>query len=60
MENNIDLELSFNDWDLSKQKTLKEPKRAYFSASDSSIRSFCQVKLGDYKGELCILQENLH
>ena len=44
MENNIDLELSFNDWDLSKQKTLKEPKRAYFSASDSSIKSFCQVK----------------
>ena len=45
MENNVDLELSFNDWDVSKEKTLKEPKRAYFSDSKSSIRYKykCQV-----------------
>ena len=43
MENNVDLELSFNDWDMSKEKTLIEPKRAYFSNSQSSARSNCQV-----------------
>ena len=43
MENNID-ENSFNDWDLSKEKTLNESKRAYLSASDSSIKSFCEFK----------------
>ena len=43
MENNID-ENSFNDWDLSKEKTRNESKRAYLSASDSSIKSFCEFK----------------
>ena len=38
MENNVDLEISFNDWDVSKEKTLKEPKRAYFSHSVSSVK----------------------
>ena len=45
MENNVDLELSFNDWDVSKEKTLKEPKRAYFSHSESTAKSNCQVNL---------------
>ena len=31
MEKNVNLELSFNDWSTSLQKTLKEPKRAYFA-----------------------------
>ena len=43
MENNVDLELSFNDYDISKEKTLKEPKRAYFSHSLSRAKSNCQV-----------------
>ena len=38
LENNVDLEISFNDWDVSKEKTLKEPKRAYFSDSVSSVK----------------------
>ena len=44
LENNVD-EFSFNDWDVSKEKTLKEPKKAYFSDSESSIRYKykCQV-----------------
>ena len=45
MENNVDLELSFNDWDVSQEKTLKEPKRAYFSHSQSRAKSNCQVNL---------------
>ena len=45
MENNVDLEISFNDWDVSKEKTLKEPKRAYFSHSQSRAKSNCQVNL---------------
>ena len=32
MENNVDLELSFNNWSISRDKTLKEPKRAYFDS----------------------------
>ena len=43
MENNIDLEHSFNKWSLSKEKTLKEPKGAYFSHSESSAKFDCQV-----------------
>ena len=45
MENNVDLELSFNDWEVSKEKTLKERKRAYFSDSGESFNSNhkCQV-----------------
>ena len=36
MENNVNLELSFNDWDVSKEKTLREPKSAYFADTASS------------------------
>ena len=43
MENNIDLEHSFNKFSLSKEKTLKEPKGAYFSHSESSAKFDCQV-----------------
>jgi len=45
IENNVDLELSFNYWDVSREKTLKEPKRAYFSHSQSLAKSNCQVNL---------------
>ena len=56
MENNVDLELSFNDWDVSKEKTLKEPKGAYFSDSESSVNSEykCQVKF-DYIGIVLLM-----
>ena len=47
MDNNVDLELSFNDYAISKEKTLKEPKRAYFSHSQSNTKSNCQVNF-DY------------
>ena len=49
LENNVNLEFSFNDWDVSKEKTLTEPKRAYFSDSESSIRYKykCQVNYDD-------------
>ena len=30
LEKNVHLELSFNDRSISKEKTLKEPKKAYF------------------------------
>ena len=45
MENNVNLEFSFNNWDVSKEKALKEPKGAYLSDSQSSIRNKykCQV-----------------
>ena len=43
MKNNVDLKLSFNDWDVSKEKTLKVSKRAYFSHSKSKAKSDCQV-----------------
>ena len=36
MENNVDMELSFNDWDVSKEKTLREPLSAYFADTASS------------------------
>ena len=47
MENNIDLENSFNDYDISIEKTLKEAKKALFSHSYSSANSDCQVNF-DY------------
>ena len=37
MENNVNLKFSFNEWDVSKERALKEPKKAYFSNSESSI-----------------------
>ena len=36
MKNNVDMELSFNDWDVSKEKTLTEPLSAYFADTASS------------------------
>ena len=47
MENNVDLEHSFNDWYVSMETALKEPKTAYFSHSESAIKSKykCQVNL---------------
>ena len=33
MENNVDLELTFNPWDISVQKTLNTPKSAIFADS---------------------------
>ena len=30
MEKNVHLELSFNDWSIGMEKTLKEPQKAYF------------------------------
>ena len=45
MENNINLEFSFNDWAVSINKTLKELRRAYFSDSESKVnyKYKCQV-----------------
>ena len=36
MKNNVDMELSFNNWDVSKEKTLTEPLSAYFADTASS------------------------
>ena len=41
MENNVELDVSFNDWDISTEKTLTEPKSALFDWSDNKD---CQVK----------------
>ena len=49
MENNVDFELSFNDWDVSIEKTLKEHKRVFFSHSQSRAKSNCQVNSFLYK-----------
>ena len=43
MDNNVDSELSFNDWDISKEKSLKDHKGTYFSTSQSSAKSNCRV-----------------
>ena len=49
MDNNVNLDLSFNEWHMSMEKTLKEPKRALLSNSMivSNSNYHCQVKL-DY------------
>ena len=44
MGNNVNLDISFNDWDISKEKTLKEPKTALFSNA-MIVSNHCQVKL---------------
>ena len=41
MKNNVDLELSFNSWDISIQKTLNSPKSAIFA--DSSFFDWARV-----------------
>ena len=45
MDNNVDLELSFNALNKSLEKTLKEPKRAFFGSTSTSILQLmnCQV-----------------
>ena len=41
MKNNVDLELSFNSWDISIQNTLDKPKSAIFA--DSAFFDFGKV-----------------
>ena len=42
MENNVKLDLSFNDWDISVEKTLTEPQSAFFQ--NQYNRNPCKVK----------------
>ena len=44
MENNVKLDLSFNDLYISIEKTLKEPKSALFAKSYYGLPWHCQVK----------------
>ena len=44
MENNVKLDLSFNDLYMSIEKTLKEPKSALFAKSYYGLPWHCQVK----------------
>ena len=43
MDNNVK-DISFNNWDISKQTTLKEPKTALFSNA-MIVSNQCQVNL---------------
>ena len=45
MEKNVHLEHSFNDWSRSREKTLKEPKRALFAMYNKAKHAKYQVKL---------------
>ena len=45
MENNVKLDLSFNDLYISIEKTLKEPKSAFFAKSYYGLPWHCQVKI---------------
>ena len=45
MENNVKLDLSFNDLYISIEKTLKEPKSAFFAKSYYGLPWHCQVNL---------------
>ena len=42
MDNNVKLDLSFNDWKISKEKTLTEPKSAIFNYQ--LYKDPCEVK----------------
>ena len=42
MDNNVKLDLSFNDWKISKEKTLTEPKSAIFNYQ--LYKDPCKVK----------------
>ena len=46
MENNINMDVSFNEWDVSLEKTLTQPKSALLASS--WYENHCQVKL-DFK-----------
>ena len=45
MGKNVHLEQSFNDWSRSREKTLKEPKRALFAMYNKAKHAKYQVKL---------------
>ena len=45
MANNVKVDLSFNDWNISIEKTLKEPKSALFAKSYYGMPWHCQVNL---------------
>ena len=49
MEKNVHLELSFNDWSISIEKTLKEPKKAYFAIFNKANRIQYTVKQAKYQ-----------
>ena len=52
MEKNVHLELSFNDWSISIEKTLKEPKKAYFAIFNKANRIQLTVKQAKYQVHL--------
>ena len=45
MEKNVHLEHSFNGWSRSREKTLKEPKKALFAIFNKAKNAKYQVKL---------------
>ena len=54
MKNNLDLELSFNSWDISIEKTLNTSKGAIFA--DSAFLDWAQVYSPHAKGILCMVR----
>ena len=52
MEKNVHLEHSFNDWSRSIEKTLKEPKKAYFAIFNKANRIQLTVKQAKYQVHL--------
>ena len=59
MANNIDLEHSFNDYDISIDRTLKEAKKALFTHSYSSANSDCRVNF-DYAASPCAMSNTIY
>ena len=55
MKNNVDLESSFNSWDISIEKTLNTPKSAIFA--DSAFLDWAQVYSTHAKGILCMVSK---
>ena len=55
MENNVDLELTFNPWDISVQKTLNTPNSAIFA--DSAFLDWGQAS-SNTKGLDCLVRLN--
>ena len=45
MEKNVHLEHSFNDWSRSREKTLKEPKKAFFAIFNEAKNAKYGVQL---------------
>ena len=54
MKNNVDLELSFNSWDISIQKTLNTSKSALFA--DSGFLDWGQAFSKDAKDLSCMVR----